>query len=256
MSVEPGNPQIFNIVNRNGSRVMSLQASNVQEALDWQNALRQHIEYLTIEECKSTVGDCYFPTPPARTATPNTANASNPPTPPTLNTEATTSDSRNTSSSMNIIASVLREEHYRFERVTSNSGRDRIKLSFVLDKGRTLSLKINDSDNVIIFLSTIYGRTSPAVRDSLSELITRANYGLRVGQFLMDFRDGEILYQSELPVLNTPIGELAHFVRPLLMANIQTHQRYLPALEAVVDEQKSAWEAIQVVEGPQSNSLR
>ena len=37
------------------------------------------------------------------------------------------------------------------------------------------------------------------VRPAVAEYITRANYGLKIGKFEMDYKDGEVRYQSALP---------------------------------------------------------
>ncbi len=42
----------------------------------------------------------------------------------------------------------------------------------------------------------------PDVRPTIAEFITRANYGLRIGNFEMDYRDGEVRYKAVLDCLD------------------------------------------------------
>jgi hypothetical protein len=64
-------------------------------------------------------------------------------------------------------------------------------------------------------------------RAAIAELITRANYGLRIGNFEMDFRDGELRYKASLDFEDV---NLTHpLMKNLMYPAVQTADRYHPS---------------------------
>ncbi len=84
-------------------------------------------------------------------------------------------------------------------------------------------------------------------RMEAAAFITRANYGMRIGNFEMDFNDGEVRYTSALDFENAELTEewLKHAMYPA----VQTMDRYMPGLMGVMYGEKSAEEAIEEIEG-------
>jgi hypothetical protein len=86
-----------------------------------------------------------------------------------------------------------------------------------------------------------------ATRPAVAEFLTRANYGLRIGNFEMDYGDGEVRYKSSLDfedvALTFPM--IKHGVYPA----VQTMDRYLPGLMAVVYGGAEPAAAIAEIEG-------
>jgi len=86
-------------------------------------------------------------------------------------------------------------------------------------------------------------------RAAVAEVITRANYGLNIGNFEMDYRDGEIRFKVSMPV--DPDQELTdELLRLLIGVNVTTHTRYLRAIEAVLYRGAEPRKAVEDVEGP------
>jgi hypothetical protein len=83
-------------------------------------------------------------------------------------------------------------------------------------------------------------------RVAASEAITRANYGLRLGNFELDFRDGEVRFKTSIDVEGGTLAEGQ--VRSLLYANVSVTERYLPAISAVVQSRAAPADAIAQVE--------
>ena len=83
-------------------------------------------------------------------------------------------------------------------------------------------------------------------RAAMSEFLTRANYGLLIGNFEMDINDGEIRYKTSLDVqgaiLNTAL------VRNLVYTNVLTMKRYLPGIETIIAGTMTPVEAIAMCE--------
>jgi hypothetical protein len=80
----------------------------------------------------------------------------------------------------------------------------------------------------------------------VAEFITRTNYGLRIGNFEMDFQDGEVRYKSSLDFEGSTLTPewIQHAVYPA----VQTMDRYLPALMKVIDGSLSPLEAVEEIE--------
>jgi len=85
-----------------------------------------------------------------------------------------------------------------------------------------------------------------ATRPAVAEFITRANYGLRIGNFEMDFTDGELRYKSSLDFEGETLTP--GLIRNVIYPAVQTMDRYLPGLTSVTYGDKSPTEAIAEVE--------
>ena len=85
------------------------------------------------------------------------------------------------------------------------------------------------------------------VRPSIAEFITRANYGLRIGNFELDYADGEVRFKTSLDFE----GELLTYslIKHAVYPAVQTMDKYLPGLMKVAFGAETPVEAIQEVEG-------
>lgn len=84
------------------------------------------------------------------------------------------------------------------------------------------------------------------IRGAMAELLTRINYGLSIGNFEMDYSDGEIRFKTSIDLSGS--GEALNLVDSLLDPNFGAMDTYLPALEAVLDGRQSPAEALAAVE--------
>jgi hypothetical protein len=84
-------------------------------------------------------------------------------------------------------------------------------------------------------------------RLNVAEFITRANYGMRIGNFEMDFSDGEIRYKSALDFEGDTLTD--RLIYNALYPAVSTVDRYFPALMRVAFGGAEATEAIAEVEG-------
>jgi hypothetical protein len=85
------------------------------------------------------------------------------------------------------------------------------------------------------------------VRLAVSEYITRANYGLRIGNFELDYSDGEIRYKSSLDFEGQILTQ--QLIRNAIYPAVHTMDRYLPGLLRVSYGGATPYEAIEEVEG-------
>lgn len=83
-----------------------------------------------------------------------------------------------------------------------------------------------------LFYSILDTKVPSDKREAVSEYLTRANYGLRIGNFEMDFSDGEVRYKTSIDVKG---GQLTpSMAKVVVYANLQTMDKYLPGIMEVI----------------------
>lgn len=105
-----------------------------------------------------------------------------------------------------------------------------------------------DDLHILIFYAYAPLHVPEAKRLVAAEYLTRANYGLRLGNYELDFTDGEVRYKTSIDCEG---GELTEaMVRNLMLANLQTMDRYLPGLIRLVQNHESPAGLIAEMESP------
>lgn len=84
-------------------------------------------------------------------------------------------------------------------------------------------------------------------RHTVAEYTARANYGMRIGNFEMDFSDGEIRYKSSLDFEASMLTR--ELIRSAIYPAVETMDRYLPGLLAVIYGGLPPADAIAEIEG-------
>ena len=84
-------------------------------------------------------------------------------------------------------------------------------------------------------------------RQAVAEFITRANYGLRIGNFELDFSDGEVRYKSSIDFEGETLTP--GLIKMAIYPAVQTMDRYLPGLMSVIYSNQAPAEAIAEIEG-------
>jgi hypothetical protein len=97
-----------------------------------------------------------------------------------------------------------------------------------------------------VFYSVMPVNVPDDKRPAISEFITRANYGMVIGNFEMDFEDGEIRYKTSIDVEGAAL--LPPLIRQMVYANVIITDRYLPGLMSVLYGGKSPIAAIANIE--------
>ena len=90
-------------------------------------------------------------------------------------------------------------------------------------------------------------RVPEDVRPAVVEFITRANYGMRIGNFELDYSDGEVRYKSSINFEDEVLTDEA--IRNAIYPAVQTIDRYLPGLLRVGFGGATPLEAIEEIEG-------
>ena len=84
-------------------------------------------------------------------------------------------------------------------------------------------------------------------RDAIGEYINRANYGLRIGNFELDYNDGEIRYKSSIDFEYAALTPA--LIKNAIYPAVHTMDRYLPGLLGVMYGNKTPQQAIEDIEG-------
>jgi hypothetical protein len=100
-----------------------------------------------------------------------------------------------------------------------------------------------------LFYALVPNKVPEDRRVPVSEALTRANWGLRIGNFELDFGDGEVRYKSSVDFE----GELLtpSLIRNAIYPAVETLDHYLPAIMAVAYGGKDPAEAIEEIEKPE-----
>ena len=110
-----------------------------------------------------------------------------------------------------------------------------------------LTVDVNASNHCIVIYVTSQIKVPQDKRHLVAEYLTRANYGMVLGNFEMDFRDGEVRYKGSI---NVDGGFLAPrmFSRLLGCATVSM-DRYFAQMMAIIYGGKSPVDALAEVEG-------
>ena len=110
-----------------------------------------------------------------------------------------------------------------------------------------LNIQVGEKDFTCYFKLPL--AATKEVRRKVVEYITRANYGLKNGNFELDYNDGEIRYKTFVPVLDdaAPSEELIRFS---IFVGVAMVSRYSDGIAEVIFNIKEPLEAIVEAESP------
>lgn len=105
---------------------------------------------------------------------------------------------------------------------------------------------VDEEKQWFTFYSILPSNVPEDKRVEVAEFITRANYGLVIGNFEMDYGDGEVRYKTSVDVEG---GELSpKMIENLMRANLMTMDRYFAGIMGVLYGDRDPAEAIAEME--------
>lgn len=107
-------------------------------------------------------------------------------------------------------------------------------------------MRAREKEQQVLFYSQAPINCPEELRPQMSEFLTRANYGMIIGNFEMDWSDGEIRYKTSVDIEG--VERATAIIKNLVYPNIQMMDRYLPGVLGLVYGNLSAEEAIKRVE--------
>lgn len=111
----------------------------------------------------------------------------------------------------------------------------------------TCQVGVLEDRQQVVFLSICPLEAPPDHRHAVSEFIQRANYGLFVGHFEMDFDSGRVQCRTGIDVEGSALT--IPLVRNLVYLNVVLMDKYLPGLTLMINGQGSPAAAIRAIEG-------
>jgi len=91
---------------------------------------------------------------------------------------------------------------------------------------------VREAMQVVSMYSRLDVTVEEEQRPAAAEFVCRANYGLLIGNFELDFRDGEVRYKASTDLEGTTFTSVVF--RNLLHANLSTSDRYHKALKRLL----------------------
>jgi len=140
----------------------------------------------------------------------------------------------------------MEEEEWKYEIL---EGETIIRFHFKGRAGRLLCYgEVDEEKCWLIFYSYMPENSPPEKITAVAEFLSRANRGMRIGNFELDYDDGEVRYKTSIDVEG---GELSNkMIDNLLRANLTTIDRYFSGLMELIYGEKPAAEIIKRIETP------
>ena len=127
-------------------------------------------------------------------------------------------------------------------------GHNAVRMAFSGDAGKWACFaQAREDQEQMVFYSVFPVNVPEEHRTEVALFLTRANYGMILGNFEIDLRDGEVRYKTATDCEANAEIEPA-MIKPHVYANVLTMDRYYGALQAVAAGEKDAAAAIQEVE--------
>lgn len=130
---------------------------------------------------------------------------------------------------------------------TENRGVLVLRMNHWGENGRfSCQAEYNEAQDIFYFYSYFPINVPDEKRLKMAEFITLVNYGMRIGNFEMDFEDGEVRFRtsSDFEGQGLSYALVSNHVYP----NVWMMDRYLPGLFAVVYGDRSAAEILESIE--------
>jgi hypothetical protein len=108
--------------------------------------------------------------------------------------------------------------------------------------------RIREPEGQLIFYSYAPLEIGAAERRSITETITRANFGLWIGNFELDLDTGVLQFRTSIDVEGEEEKLSPVLLRHLVYQNVLTMNRYLPAFRAVLERQATPRAAVEAAE--------
>ena len=105
---------------------------------------------------------------------------------------------------------------------------------------------VREAEEQFVFYSVCPLSVPEARYMAIAEFITRANYGMVIGNFEMDFSDGEVRYKTSIDVEGSELT--LEICRQVVITNVMLMDRYLPGIMAVITGAQTPAQAIAQIE--------
>lgn len=145
----------------------------------------------------------------------------------------------------NVIVEFFEEDEWDFQWM---EGLPVLKMDFTGKNGKLKCYaQAREDQEQFVFYSVCPITVPENKRQLVAEFITRANYGMIIGNFEMDFNDGEVRYKTSIDVEGDTLRP--QLIKQMVYANVIIMDRYLPGILGVSFGSSSALDEIEKIEG-------
>jgi len=109
--------------------------------------------------------------------------------------------------------------------------------------------RVRREQGQFIFYSYAPLEVPEAKRTAIAEFVTRANFGLSIGNFELSFDSGTLQFRTGIDVQGHEECLSAGILKHLVYANVMAMDRYLPGIRSVVERDETPEQAIFLIEG-------
>lgn len=99
-------------------------------------------------------------------------------------------------------------------------------------------IDIDEHDQVILAYTILGSLVTLDKRNRIAQLLTKINYGLRVGNFEMDYDDGQIRYKTSIDYDGVKDFDDS-FIASLILINLTTTDKFYQAIEECLFSRKT-----------------
>lgn len=147
---------------------------------------------------------------------------------------------------VDIVIKFFTDDDWSFAKV---QGEPTLRMLFQGKNGKwTCYARTRVEQSQFVFYSICPIKVPKPKRRALGEFIARANYGMIIGNFELDFTDGEVRYKTSIDVE----GSIITFplLKRLVYTNVMMMDNYLPGITSVIKGEASPEDAIAQIETP------
>ncbi|MEG4446293.1 YbjN domain-containing protein [Microcoleus sp. AT9_B5] len=142
------------------------------------------------------------------------------------------------------IVNFFEEDGWPFVQI---EGEPLLQMVFQGENGKwTCYAKARDDQEQFVFYSVCPINAPDSKRLAVAEFLTRANSGMIIGNFEMDFEDGEIRYKTSIDVEDDSLS--CALIKRLVYANVMMMDAYLPGIMSVIYGDVTPVDAIAQIE--------
>jgi hypothetical protein len=148
------------------------------------------------------------------------------------------------SSLRSVVAAYLAKEGLKYEYLADAST---FRLNMVMPHGTiNCAIVVKEEYNRVIMISSLPATVTAGNRVMAAEYLMRANFGLPLGNFELDYSDGEVRYKTSIDVTGGTLSE--EMMKSVFSTNISVVHRYLPGLLKILSGQITPESAIREAE--------
>ncbi|MAU13272.1 MAG: hypothetical protein CL607_25870 [Anaerolineaceae bacterium] len=148
----------------------------------------------------------------------------------------------------NLMIEFFEEDDWDFQWL---DGMSVLSMGFSGNNGNwTCYAQARESQHQFVFYSVLPVNVPDEKRQAISEFIARANYGMIIGNFELDYDDGEVRYKTSIDVEG---ASLSHpLLRQVVYTNVLVMDRYMPGLMKVIFSDQPPANVIDEIEAQNS----